>query len=194
MLENMLSELFSVPTKNLDFKHLDLKSIEEYCLSKTETSLTYSNEGGYHSNFFDLKNDKVLHPLCTEILSASKQFCDELDVKRVTQIQNMWSILNKYSHYNREHIHPNSFFSGVFYPGENYPNDCGALSFVNPAFKEMGYDWDDTQINFNKHNSLVMNIKPQRGMCLIFPSYISHFVYVNRNKDIDRLVISFNLK
>lgn len=190
----MLSELFSVPIKHLNFEHLNLKSIQEYCLSKSEPSLNYSNEGGYHSKYFDLKNDNVLHELGEKILSVSKQFCDELEVKQVTHIQNMWCILNKHSHYNREHIHPNSLLSGAFYPGEEYPDDCGELSFVHPGSKEMSYDWDNTQINYNKHNSLVMNVKPKKGMCLIFPSYISHYVRVNNNKDINRLVISFNLK
>ena len=188
-----MNSLFKIPIKSINLEHLDLKTIRDYCLSKADDSLHHSNEGGWHSTYFDLTGPE-LKPLCQNILDISKSFCDELDVKQVTHIQNMWCILNKYSHYNREHIHPNSFFSGVFYPGDEYPDDCGALAFVHPANKEMGYDWEDTQIKFNKYNSLVMNIKPQKGMLLIFPSFISHFVHINRNKDIDRLVISFNLK
>ena len=63
----MIHNLFSTPIKHLNFKHLDLKSITKYCLSKTEPSLAYSNEGGHHSNFFDLNFDEVLHPLCNDI-------------------------------------------------------------------------------------------------------------------------------
>ena len=70
----MINNLFSVPIKNLNFKHLDLKSITKYCLSKTEPSLAYSNEGGHHSKFFNLNSDEVLHPLCNEILNASKGY------------------------------------------------------------------------------------------------------------------------
>ena len=190
----MIHNLFSTPIKHLNFKHLDLKSITEYCLSKTEPSLAYSNEGGHHSNFFDLNFDEVLHPLCNDILKASKEFCDELEVESVTRIKNMWCILNKFGHYNRDHTHPHSFLSGVFYPGENYPKDSGDLTFRNPSHMVMSYDWDEKQKNFNQHNSLKMNIQPQTGMCLLFPSYVSHYVHVNRIKDIDRLAISFNIE
>lgn len=190
----MIHNLFSTPIKHLNFKHLDLKSITKYCLSKTEPSLAYSNEGGHHSNFFDLNFDEVLHPLCNDILKASKEFCDELEVESVTRIKNMWCILNKFGHYNRDHTHPHSFLSGVFYPGENYSKDSGDLTFRNPSHMVMSYDWDEKQKNFNQYNSLKMNIQPQTGMCLLFPSFISHYVNVNKNKDIDRLAISFNIE
>ncbi len=189
-----MNNLFAIPSKSVDLKHLDIKAIKEYCLSQVaKVTKHYSNEGGNHSEFFDLTTP-VLKPLCTDILNIGKQFCDEIGTERVTHIQNMWSIKNKHGDYNREHIHPNSFFSGVFYPGDEYPDDIGDLSLIHPGFKEMNYDWDFKQKNYNEYNSLVMNIKPERGRLMIFPSYVAHFVYINRNKNIDRLVISFNLK
>ena len=193
--ENLgFNNLFSIPFKSVDLNHLDIKAIKEYCLLKADGNINRSNEGGWHSDFFDLTSlDEVLKPLCENILDISKEFCDELGVKQVTHIQNMWCIVNKNGHYNREHIHPNSFFSGAFYPSDEYAEDCGKVVFLHPAFKEMQYDWDGTQEKFNEYNSLSMNIKPVRGLLMIFPSYLAHSVHINRS-DKDRLVISFNLK
>lgn len=188
-----MNNLFSVPIKAFNLSHLDLNSIKDFCLSRRDEGLQHSNEGGYHSKYFDLTSKELL-PLCNDILDIGKNFCDELEVEQVTHIQNMWSIVNKFGHYNKEHIHPNSFFSGVFYPGDEYPDDCGDLCLVNPAKNLMSFDWDHTQKNYNVYNSLVMNIKPVRGRMIIFPSYLSHFVHMNQNKNVDRLVISFNLK
>jgi len=187
-----MNNLFEIPSKSINLNHLDLKALNNFCLSQVDDSLHNSNEGGHHSKYFDLKLP-LLKPLCEDILNISKQFCVEIGVEQVTHIQNMWSILNKQGHYNREHIHPNSFFSGVFYPGDEYVDNCGALSFQHPAHKEMNYDWDYKQKNYNTFNSLTMNIKPVRGMLMIFPSYLTHYVNINRSNT-DRLVISFNLK
>ena len=189
-----MNDLFSIPVKSVDLSHIDIDSIKKYCLSKTDNSYHQnSNEGGHHSKYFDINNDLILQPLCKDILNVSKQFCDEIDVNSVTKIQNMWCILNKKGHYNREHIHAHSFLSGVFYPGDEYPDGCGDLSLVHPSHHLMNYDWDHKQKNYNKYNSLVMNIKPKRGMLLLFPSFIPHFVHINKSNS-DRLVISFNIE
>ena len=105
-----------------------------------------------------------------------------------------WANFTQKGEFHHKHNHSNSFLSGVFYPGENYPDGCGDLSFKNPGHMVMNYDWDEKQKKFNQYNSLAMNIQPQPGMCLLFPSYVSHYVHVNRNKDIDRLAISFNIE
>jgi len=187
-------DLFSTPVKTSNYGGLDLKSIEEYCLSKEGVSLKHSNEGGYHSKFFDLKDDTVLHNLCMNILKDGQAFCDELELKRVVEIDAMWTIINDYGHHNRPHIHQNCLLSGVFYPSTFYPDDCGDLTLKHPLEDIMGYDWDHTQTKYNKYNSLEWSFKPQPGHALIFPSWTTHYVKTNLNKDFKRIAISFNMK
>ena len=45
--------------------------------------------------------------------------------------------------------------------------------------------------SFNEYNSGVWKYSPKENLCLLFPSYLKHYVEPNLNKK-DRISISFN--
>jgi uncharacterized protein (TIGR02466 family) len=86
-------------------------------------------------------------------------------------------------------------FSGVWYPEEPPETEEGSLAnyikFIDP-----------TRIKFffmpqikkkNALNSGEIFIKPKKGMCLIFPSWLEHDTIPNENLTQKRYSISFNI-
>ena len=192
----MTSEIINfavTPIKTIDLSHLNLVEIEEYCLMKIHTqSVTKSNQGGFQSSDIDL-SEKVLRNLNNHLIIETHKLCDELQLKKPTKIDNMWVNINNYGHSNTNHIHPNCLLSGVFYPSQSYPENCGEIKFRHPAHDIMGYDWDSQQINYTKYNSLTYKLSPISGHAIIFPSWLVHKVEPNLNKNFLRVSMSFNM-
>ena len=184
---------FISPIGVIDLNHLNLIEIEEYCLrKKQEQSVTKSNQGGFQSNDIDLA-EKVLKNLNKHLLIETHKLCDELQLKKPNKVGQMWVNINNYGHSNINHIHPGCLFSGVFYPGQSYPTDCGNIKFQHPVHDIMGYDWDTQQTDYNQYNSLSMQFTPVSGRALIFPSWLVHRVEPNLNKNFSRISMSFNI-
>ena len=181
------------PIKVIDFSHLNLIGIEKYCLMKNQKqSVTRSNQNGFQSENVDL-SEKVLKNLINNLIIESHKLCDELQLKKPAKVNNMWVNINNYGNSNANHLHPNCLFSGVFYPSQSYPKDCGNIKFQHPSHDIMGYDWDKQQTNFNKYNSLTYQLSPKRGCAVIFPGWLVHRVEPNLNKDFLRVSMSFNI-
>jgi uncharacterized protein (TIGR02466 family) len=189
----MIIDFFVSPIKIIDLSHLNLIEIEEYCLmKKQEQSVSKSNQGGFQSSDIDL-SEKVLRNLNNHLIIETHKLCDELQLKKPNRIGNMWVNINNYGHANSNHIHSNCLFSGAFYPSQSYPKDCGTLKFQHPLYDIMGYDWDNQQINYNKYNALTFKLPPMSGHAVIFPSWLSHSVHPNLNKNFLRVSMSFNI-
>ena len=109
------------------------------------------------------------------------------DPERV-KMEGIWSIINKKGSFNIQHNHPNSYLSSAYYV--RYPKDSGNIKFYDPREqKSIRYP------NIKKFTDLsapIVQITPEEGDLLIFPSYLYHSVGENLSKD-DRIVVSFNI-
>ena len=191
-MTSQIIDFFVSPIKIIDLSHLNLIEIEEYCLMKNQTqSVTKSNQGGFQSGNIDL-SEKVLRNLNNNLIIETHKLCDELQLKKPTKIDNMWVNINNYGNSNTNHIHTNCLLSGVFYPSQSYPENCGNIKFQHPSHDIMGYNWDSQQINYNKYNSLSYQLPPISGHAIIFPSWLVHRVESNLNKNFLRVSMSFN--
>ena len=54
---------------------------------------------------------------------------------------------------------------------------------LNPYYKEIN--------SYNEYNSSTWKIEPEKNLCVLFPSYLNHYVEPNLNKK-ERISISFN--
>ena len=100
----------------------------------------------------------------------------------------MWAIINKKGASNARHTHPNSYLSAVYYI--KAPKNCGDILFYDPRSAKVNRKPPTTKAN--ALNSEEVNITPQDGMMVFFPSYLHHAVSENRS-DEERIVISFNV-
>ena len=154
--------------------------------------LARSNQGGWHSKPFDLKNkDKPPFKFFTDIqkyvADVFKEYGWHYTPGKVN-LTEMWAIINKKNNFNLEHTHPNNYLSAAYYV--KAPENCGSFKVSNPnqiARERIPLSDKKTDLNMN-----VAQIKPMEGDLLLFPAYLPHSVGMNLS-DEDRIVISFNI-
>ena len=100
----------------------------------------------------------------------------------------MWAIINKKGTSNTRHTHSNNYLSAAYYI--KTPKHCGDILFYDPRSAKVIRKPLTTKSN--ALNAEEVNITPQDGMIVFFPSYLHHAVSENRS-DEERIVISFNV-
>ena len=70
------------------------------------------------------------------------------------------------------------------------PKNCGDILFFDPRSAKVNRKPPTTKSN--ELNSEEVNITPQDGMIVFFPSYLHHAVDENKS-DEERIIISFNI-
>ena len=87
------------------------------------------------------------------------------------------------------HNHKNSFYSGVYFFDKTYDENIGNLCFENPV-----NDLTSFVVNysaFHHLNSGLTKVRPEPKKLILFPSYLRHFVEINRSKK-NRKSLAFN--
>jgi len=186
----MIVDLFKVPVYDASLD-LDNKILEQFCieLSKKDRGRQKSNSGGWQSN--DLQQDSRLDPLVSEISYHSNSFFRELGLVMEAGMTNIWANVNKYGDFNREHLHPSSKISGVYYV--KVPEKSGNFVFLHPCYDIMGYDWHYEGTPGSDYVTPAKKLHPTPGTLILFPSWLKHFVEPNMNLTERRISISFNL-
>ena len=149
-----------------------------------------SNLLGWHSKDFNMKDEMVLNffdSIKPNINSALIDMGWDDPINKIN-ITSAWSIINKKNASNARHIHSNSYISAVYYVSA--PTNCGDILFHDP--REARIIRKPNKIKPNKLNAEVVNITPQSGLLVLFPSYLHHSVDINTSNE-ERIVISFNI-
>lgn len=188
----MILNMFTIPV-DVNNNINDIETIREYCLSYKSKNISRlkSNVNGWQSN--DLQGTHMpLNNLFKLIEKKSNKFAKQIGLKEV-RLDNIWININNKNSSNKEHTHPNSVLSGVYYVNCN--EESGDIYFVHPSAATMQYDWQDKSIyDFNNITGANRNIRPNTGDLLIFPSWLSHGVHPNNSENFERISISFNMR
>jgi uncharacterized protein (TIGR02466 family) len=193
---------FECPVDNQDEILADL--MEKWDLRERDSSCT----DGFQSRP-DLHTDPLYQNLCTKVLIASQTIWDEyLYHDIVPTFTAMWANALGKSANIHTHSHSNSFFSGVWYPdhiecdnthevirpitgqlpdhGES-PQGCILFQDAVKRYTLMPKVFASNEINTGEYM-----MRPQKGMLLLFPSWLEHgtIAYLG-NKP--RFSISFNI-
>ena len=187
----VINRFFSVPCSETKL-NLNLKKIKKYCygVKKTDPGRNISNRDGWQSTQLFFPNP--LTELSEEICKVGSKIFYALNgsEKYTINLKNMWININPKGGYNVVHVHPNSFFSGVFYV--QTPKDCGNIILRHPC-SHTENDWKDEFWNKLSFETSTLNyLNAKENMLYIFPSWLEHYVQVNKSKK-DRISISFNL-
>ena len=145
-----------------------------------------SNYGGWQSNSFQ----KVKEPFVEVFNKIDKtivNIMEELKIKDHIKFHNYWFNVNSKGSFNRPHNHFGATISGVYYI--DTPQNSGKLIFENPypVHEYYGSNID----SFNEYNSTEWKIEPRENLCVLFPSYLKHYVESNLSNK-NRISISFN--
>ena len=197
MKNYQIYKLFPTPVfhfKLENYQELNIE-LESYILDlkkKDKDGQRKSNYGGWHSPFFDQKNDNTPKKFAVIIQNFLKKiFTDEMGWKYnpdKAKIISMWSIINKKGSFNIQHNHPNAYLSASYYV--KVPKNSGNIKFFDP--KEQKNIRYPKIKNYTDTSAVITEITPKEGDLLIFPSYLYHSVGENLSKD-DRIIVSFNV-
>ena len=168
---------FKFDTKKYKKEILNIKS-------KNEGRIV-SNYAGWQSN--DLRTvSKKFTSLFNKISENVKKIEKNLFLSKKLKLHNLWYNVNGLSSFNRPHSHQGCIISGVYYV--SIPKNSGSIVFLN---KDLDTFYQDNIKNYNEYNSSTWTIEPKENQCILFPSYLKHYVEPNLNKK-ERISISFN--
>ena len=175
-----------------DYKNLNFK-IDKYkneIKIKNPNGINKSNILGWHSPDFNLEDEEIKKFIKSISPNIKKVITDMgWDPKKnQVKLTNMWSIINRKNASNSRHLHNNCYISAAYYV--KAPKDCGDIIFYDPRPAKVIRSPEiekSTRLNMEQ-----VNITPQEGLLVLFPSYLHHSVNANIT-DEERIVISFNI-
>lgn len=144
----------------------------------TGSNGAYSNNRNVLDNHINIKQN--LEVICNSAINGVLGYGTNL------KITTSWFTKTELGGSCLEHIHCNSWYSGVLY-FDDYDTNSAPLTFikdfpaifVNPS-------------NPNFLNSSSLTIKPESGMIILFPSEVRHKV-LNHSSSISRYSLAFNI-
>lgn len=141
------------------------------------------------------QTDPVLHQRAefsemTDLIMQTAQGALEfLKLKnRTIEITGCWGNINPKGSINSPHLHPNNYFSGVYYVA--IPGAIGRINFHDPRSQAQGVMpavSEATKFSGNK-----IDLEAKEGRLVLFPAWLVHDVPINRNEQ-ERVSISFNI-
>ena len=177
-------------SKDKQFKSHQELTDKAYSLEKENQGKSISNAGGFQSQNFDMKTP-LIYKFWFEILPIVQQYVNlyNLGYNYDTDLTSLWFNVNRKYNYNYKHNHLGASFSGIYYL--DTPKNSGNLIFDNPdKFTGLGF-YNNPMSNYNAFNSQSYCIVPKKGMLVLFPGHLEHYVQMNNSEE-PRASIAFN--
>ena len=161
--------------------------------SKKDKSETKTNAGGGWHSPTDMNFKKEYHPLTQELFDMQEEIYKDYGMEPKPGLGNMWANLNYPGSYNKQHTHPNSQWSGVYYI--KVPKNSGRL-FVEDPRPGPNLLMPRRFKNLPKALWRVVLYPAIEGQIIMFPSWLPHGVEINESKEKGekgwRISVSFN--
>ena len=179
---NIFSSYLSINNFKFDIKKYKKEILNIKMKSKGRI---VSNYGGWQSDEFKTVS-KTFTDLFNKINEHIKEIEKNLSLEKKLRFNNLWYNVNRLSSFNRPHSHPGSVISGVYYV--SVPKNSGSIIFLN---RDLDSFFKGYVNKYNEYTSTIWKINPKENECILFPSYLEHYVEPNLNKK-ERISISFN--
>jgi len=179
---NIFSSYLSINNFKFDIKKYKKEILNIKMKSKGRV---VSNYGGWQSDEFKTVS-KNFTDLFNKINEHIKEIEKNLFLLKELRLHSLWCNINGLGSFNRPHSHPGSVVSGVYYV--SIPKNSGSIVFLN---RDLDSFYNKNVKNYNEYNSTIWKINPKENECILFPSYLEHYVEPNLNKK-ERISISFN--
>jgi len=191
---NTIHSPFSIPIFESTILVSNIEEIKKD-IYKKYVNYTEKKEGNYYTKY-DLHEEDLYAELTKSLLEITQEIFDSYEYINIKpRITGMWANVFGTGEAIHTHSHSNSMFSGVWYPDDAPKSEMASVSncirFIDPLrFKYFFMPQIKKQ---NQYNSGEILIKPKKGMCLIFPSWLEHNTMPNQNETEKRFSISFNI-
>ena len=161
--------------------------------SKKDKSETKTNAGGGWHSPTDMNFKKEYKPLTTELFEMQEEIYKDYGMEPKPALGNMRANINYPGSYNKQHIHPNSQWSGVYYV--KVPKNSGRL-FVEDPRPGPNIILPRRVKGIPRALWRVVIYPAIEGQMIMFPAWISHGVEMNESKEKGekgwRVSVSFN--
>jgi len=185
--------LFSTPCYIENIERINHKNIIQK-LEKVEYDVVGSNNA-MMSKSDHILDDHLFFKLKEKILEKFDNFIyNHLNFENIKfYINNSWVNLHCPGHWGQVHYHPNSFYSGVYYP-QKIDQETGFITFSCPDTYPtyISTNIDPKIKEYNIINSRKWSISLEEGDVMFFPSHLLHEVTQNLSSDQKRFSIAFN--
>jgi uncharacterized protein (TIGR02466 family) len=165
---------------------------EVFQLKISSEGRQFSNVGGWQSSDLGQSYIEKNMPETFKMLEGVRKIVKEIyrtwGFESEPNFDNAWCNVNGSKDYNLAHCHPQSYFSFVYYVTCN-PNS-GKIVFMRPDLQSHYFPKLE---NINKYTFGKYHFTPEPHTCIVFPSYLEHFVEPNMSEDF-RISISGNFK
>jgi len=189
-------DMFSIPLIHceLDEDTSELRQCTDYVLSPNQVDIDeykkFQKSGLKNTDDFEFRILEQFPKMKQMFTHISNRLIKEgLNYDNKLEISSSWFTKTHKGEQSPMHDHKNCVFSAVYYYGD-YDDKVGNLIFKNPIVNLTSY-----RLNVNKSNrfnTYDIEVTPQAGSLLIFPSYVSHKIDVHKS-DIPRLSLAFNM-
>ena len=189
-------DMFSIPLIHceLDEDTSELRQCTDYVLNTNQVDVDEYKKFGKSGlketidfEFRVLEQFPKMKQMFTHI--SNRLIKEGLNYDNELEISSSWFTKTHKGEQSPMHDHKNCVFSAVYYYGD-YDDKVGNLIFKNPIVNLTSYRLNVGKSN--KFNTYDIEITPQSGSLLIFPSYVSHKIDVHKS-DIPRLSLAFNM-
>ena len=189
-------DMFSIPLIHceLDEDTSELRQCTDYVLNTNQVDVdeykTFEKSGLKETIDFEFRVLEQFPKMKQMFTHISNRLIKEgLNYDNKLEISSSWFTKTHKGEQSPMHDHKNCVFSAVYYYG-NYDDKVGNLIFKNPIVNLTSYRLNVGKSN--KFNTYDIEVTPQSGSLLIFPSYVSHKIDVHKS-DIPRLSLAFNM-
>ena len=189
-------DMFSIPLIHceLDEDTSELRQCTDYVLNTNQVDVdeykTFEKSGLKETIDFEFRVLEQFPKMKQMFTHISNRLIKEgLNYDNELEISSSWFTKTHKGESSPMHDHKNCVFSAVYYYGD-YDDKVANLIFKNPIVNLTSYRLNVGKSN--KFNTYDIEITPQSGSLLIFPSYVSHKIDVHKS-DIPRLSLAFNM-
>lgn len=191
-LELEMRDLFRTPVWHVDLPPAEAETVNAAMMAEIERLLTPRPNLPAGANW---QTDPVLqdlpafHDLMATTIRIGKKICGFLQLKHDDLVvTGAWANVNPPGGRNSDHTHPNNFLSAVYYV--SIPEGEGRITFSDP--RPQAYAMMPPVQKFGPYTSNTVNFPVQPGRLVLFPSWLTHSVPVNRSGK-ERVSIAINL-
>ena len=189
-------DMFSIPLIHceLDEDTSELRQCTDYVLNTNQVDVDeykiFEKSGLKETIDFEFRVLEQFPKMKQMFTHISNRLIKEgLNYDNKLEISSSWFTKTHKGEQSPMHDHKNCVFSAVYYYGD-YDDKVGNLIFKNPIVNLTSYRLNVGKSN--KFNTYDIEITPQSGSLLIFPSYVSHKIDVHKS-EIPRLSLAFNM-
>ena len=161
--------------------------------SKKDKSETKTNSGGGWHSPTDMNFKNEYKPLTDELFTMQEEVYKDYGMEPKPGRGNMGANINYPGAYNKQHIHPNSQWSGVYYV--KVPKNSGRL-FVEDPRAGPNIILPRRLPNLPRALWRIVLYPAIEGQMIMFPAWLPHGVEINESKEKGekgwRVSVSFN--